>query len=334
MIIIAHTYVPCYTCDMKTRMLITGASGFIGRNLFEYFSKKEGLEVFGAHKSRPLLPQDHAYEADLTREDVARNLLTEVKPQILIHAAASTAGFREFKKSEGAFIHANVLMNMHLIALAAEYHVSRVVLLSCSLVYPAVDSVVTEEDVASFPPAHPYSGGAKVKSVMEDFARHYTQVSNGQTIYTIVRHSNIYGPYDKFHDGGHLVSSKIAEIAGAKDNGTIVVRGHGTERRDLLHVDDLVRFIDMALGRQQLGTDVWNVGYGVTFPVNEIVQKIVDVSGKRLMLTNDFTIQSAPTQPALNCQKAKNALGWTPNIKLDDGIRMTMEWYKANKHLL
>lgn len=316
---------------MKTRMLITGASGFIGRNLFEYFSQKENMEVFGTYKSRQCVSSNRMYYGDLTREEIARNLFKETKPHVLIHAAASTAGFQDFKKNEGAFIHGNVVMNIHVIALASEYNVQQVVLLGCSLVYPSIDISVGEGDTMLLPLEHPYSGGAKVKAAMEGFAYHYAHASGGRTTYTIVRHSNIYGPHDKFHGGGHLVASKIAEIVNANDGDVISIRGRGIERRDLLHVDDLTRFIDVVLCADNPRTDVWNVGYGSTLPVNDVVQIIIRASGKHLGFANDISINSAPTQPALNCQKAKSVLGWEPKINLEDGLRMTMEWYKANK---
>lgn len=319
---------------MKTRILITGASGFIGRNLFNYFSQKENMEVFGTYKSRPCVSSNHMYYGDLTREEVVRNLFKETKPQVLIHAAAATAGFQEFKKNEGAFIHDNVVMNMHLIALAPEYGVRHVVLLGCSLVYPSVDARIREADTSIFPLEHPYSGGAKVKIVMEDFAHTYARLSNGRTAYIIIRHSNIYGPYDKFHAGGHLVASKIAEVVNTNDGDIITIRGGGEERRDLLHIDDLIRFIDVVLRENNQRTDVWNVGCGHSYSVNEIVQRIVSVSGKQLTITNDLAIKSAPTQPALNFQKAKSVFHWTPRISLDEGICATMDWYRANKHLL
>lgn len=317
---------------MKQRLLITGASGFIGRNLFEYFSKKEDGEVFGTYKSRLSVPSSRMYCVDLTQEDAARGLFEEIKPDVLIHAAAATVGFHEFKKNEGTFIHANVLMNTNIIALATEYAVRHVVLLGCSLAYPSRDSTVREEDAVVLSLDHPYKGGATVKSVMEDLAFQYARMNGGNTIYTIIRHSNIYGPYDKFDGRGHMVASKIPEVVNAKDGETIIVRGHGTERRDLLHIDDLVQFIDSALRNSNPRTDVWNVGYGFSFSVNEIVKKIVDVSGKQLTILNDNFIISAPTQSVLDCQKAKSAFDWEPKIKLEDGLRMTMEWYKANKN--
>lgn len=319
---------------MKTRMLITGASGFIGRNLFEYFSQKENMEVFGIYKSRPCVSSNHMYYGNLTREEVVRNLFKEVKPHVLIHAAAATVGYREFKKNEGVFIHDNVMMNTNVIALAAEYAIPHAMLFGCAFVYPTVDRIVKEENAIEVPLDHPYHGGAKVKSVMEDLAHTYARLSGGRTVYTVIRHSNIYGPYDKFAGGGHVIAAKIAEVVNAPDSGIITVRGAGWEKRDLLHVDDLTRFIDLALSRDVLQTDVWNVGYGKSFSVNDIVQEIVAASGKRLVVKNDLSIPLTPTQPALTCQKAKNAFDWEPKIKLEEGLRMTMEWYKANKNLM
>lgn len=320
---------------MKTCVLITGASGFIGRNLFEYFSKKDATEVFGAYRTRSFPINGKLYYGNLVREEVARSLLKEVQPDVLIHAAAATAGFQDFKQREAQFIHDNIVMNAHIIALAAKYKVPHVILLGCSLVYPSIDSIVAEDDVQMTKPLEdPYSGGAKVKCIMEDLAWQYGNLSGGRTAYTIIRHSNIYGPYDKFKGGGHLIAAKIAEAVDAHDGDTICVRGPGTERRDALHIDDFLCFVDAAISQRAPRTGAWNVGYGSAYSVNEIVRKIADMSGKKLTLVNDFSANSAPTQPALNCQKAKSIFGWRPKIKLNDGLQMTMEWYKANKRLL
>ncbi|MEK7173779.1 MAG: NAD(P)-dependent oxidoreductase [Patescibacteria group bacterium] len=319
---------------MKTRMLVTGASGFIGRNLFEYFSQKEEVEVFGTYRTRSFPTLGHLYYGNLVREDVVRMLLKEVKPQVLIHAAAATAGFQDFKQKETAFIHDNIIMNTHVIALAAEYGVEHVVLLSCSLVYPSMDVCVAECDDALKPVEHPYAGGAKVKRIMEDLAWQYAHLSGGRTVYTMVRHSNIYGPYDKFKGGGHLIAGKIAEVANAKIGDTVSVRGPGTELRDVLHIDDLLHFVDIALLKDMLRTYVWNVGYGRSFSVNDIVRMIISLSGKQLIICNDTSVSGAPTQPALNCTKAKQKLGWEPKVSILQGLGMTMDWYKANKHIL
>ncbi len=320
---------------MKTRMLITGASGFIGRNLFEYFSKKDGVELFGTYKSRRIAPLNHTYYGDLTREEAVRNLLKEIKPHVLIHAAAATTGFQDFKQRESKFIHDNIVMNTHIIALAAEYNVPHVVLLGCALVYPSQNIVVIESDDQLMTSLeHPYSGGAKVKRVMEDLAWQYAHLSGGKTAYTLIRHSNIYGPYDKFKGGGHLIAGKIAEVANAKIGDTVSVRGPGTELRDVLHIDDLLHFVDIALLKDMLRTYVWNVGYGRSFSVNDIVRMIISLSGKQLIICNDTSVSGAPTQPALNCTKAKQKLGWEPKVSILQGLGMTMDWYKANKHLL
>mgnify|MGYP005994736657 FL=1 len=91
-----------------------------------------------------------------------------------------------------------------------------------------------------------------------------------------------------------------------------------------------MEFIDKAIKNQQNMYELYNVGYGSSFSVKEIVQKIIKISGKDITIKFDLTKPSINTKLALISKKAKNQLGWEANNSLEEGITKTINWYKKN----
>lgn len=310
------------------KILITGASGFIGRNIFEHLSLRDDLKVYGTYRSQCVNPD--LLQIDLTHGEHTLDLLSRVKPDILIHAAALTAGGAEVKKNPEAYLADNVIMNMHLISAAHKIEIPQCIFLGCAVAYPPEDRLVKEPDIDyDGRNTHPrYRSFAAVKVTMEQFCRAYAEF--GKTHFIVIRHSNMYGPYDKFSGGGHFFSTMLAEIDKHENGGTIRM-GPGTERRDLMHISDLLRLIEIIVDHQTFSFEVCNAGLGISYSLREIADKMVMISGKQITLIQDASGSSLPTQPALDSTRAYLRFGWSPRISLDEGIKMTMEWLKRNK---
>jgi GDP-L-fucose synthase len=176
---------------------------------------------------------------------------------------------------------------------------------------------------------HPkYFMGARMKVFFENLCKFYSSL--GDTKYTAIRHTNVYGPYDKFDlKRGHVLSATVEKVMTATDK--IVVWGQGQERRDFLYITDLIGFIEQALEKQESGFDLFNVSFGKTYSIKELAQKIVDLSGKKLSIDYDLTKSSIDTVISINNSKARRILGWRPAIDIDAGIRQTIDWYLKNK---
>ncbi len=102
------------------------------------------------------------------------------------------------------------------------------------------------------------------------------------------------------------------------------------KERDLLHIDDLARFIDLAIEKQPEKYRLYNCGYGSAISIKDLVHKIVKHSGKNLAIEHDLSQPTIKTSLYLDCSLAETELGWKPEVDLDTGIQKTLAWWEEN----
>jgi nucleoside-diphosphate-sugar epimerase len=140
----------------------------------------------------------------------------------------------------------------------------------------------------------------------------------------------MYGPYDKYDlEKSHVFGATITKVMTSED-GKVNVWGTGEEKRDLLYVEDLVDFIDVAINKQTTPYELVNVGLGEGIKIKDLVYKIVKHSERDLEIIHDLTKPTVPTSLYLDCSYAKKLFGWGPKHTLDEGIKKTINWYKNN----
>lgn len=320
----------------KTRVLITGASGFIGGNLFEELSKKEGLGVIGAFcnsfsifRDRWWVSDELLLKADLINKADAFRVTEGV--DVVIHAAAISAGAKYIVEDPG-FLLDNTTINTNILQAAYANNVKHFIFLSCSVLYPMDLGRPVKEGDVDYSRIHPkYHAGAWVKIYGEKLCEFYA--ARGRTRFTVIRHSNIFGPHDKFDlDRSHVLGATVAKVMMAKDGGEIVIWGDGKGQRDFLHVNDLTRFIEKVIN-PEWRFEIFNVGMGQAISVRELTAKIVAASGKDLAMRHDSAKPSiGGINLAMDINKSKQVLGWAPLVDLDDGIGRTLDWYRSNYH--
>lgn len=316
---------------MKKKILICGSTGFIGRNIAGRLSKRDDLEVYGTYyKSKPFSdPTVQMVHANLTD---SRDVNRVVKDKdIIIQAAATTSGAKDIVTRPYCHVTDNAVMNSLIFRSAYEHNVSHVVFFSCTVIYRSSETPVKETDFSANLEIHPrYFGVGWTKIYTEKMCEFYSRIGN--TKYTVLRHSNIYGPYDKFDlERAHVFGATMTKVMTAEDGGKVVVWGNGEEERDLLYVSDLVDFVDLTIDRQNFKFKIYNVGYGSAISVGDLVKKHIAYSNKELKIEYDLTKPSIKTKLCLDITKAKNSMGWHPKVSLDEGIQRTMEWYRLNR---
>jgi GDP-L-fucose synthase len=197
------------------------------------------------------------------------------------------------------------------------------------VMYQSNESPVKETDFDANQALHPsYFGVGWTKVYSEKMCEFYSRI--GPAKYTVIRHSNIYGPYDKFDlERSHVFGATMTKVMTARGD-KIAVWGSGEEERDLLFVSDLVDFVELAMDKQTPKFGLYNVGYGSSISISNLVKKIITHSGRDIKVEHDLSKPTIKTKLYLDTTTAKNDLGWSPKVSLDEGIRKTMEWYKWN----
>lgn len=313
-----------------SRIAILGATGFIGRNLACAFADDPAYAVVGVRHRRPAWdhPRVAWIHADLTNEaDVTRALSGA---DIVVHAAAATAGAGANVADPLALVVDNQVMNARVFAAAHRLGVKHMVWFSCSIMYASSAEPRRETDYDPSVPLHPaYRGAGATKVYFERMAEWYAGL--GKTKFTALRHSNVYGPHDKYDLGrSHFFGATVTKVLTARD-GRIELWGAGTEGRDMIHVDDLVAAVRAAIARQTGAFGLYNIGAGEAVRVGEIAQRIVRASGRKLDVAYDATKPSIPVTIALDCARARDELGWRPAIGLDEGIARTLDWWRIHR---
>ena len=317
----------------KQKILVCGATGFIGRNMAESFVNDDNFEVYGTYlDSEPLKNSKiRMVKADLTNRDDVNRVVEGM--DIIVQAAATTSGAKDIVTKPYYHVTDNAIINALIFRAAYDHKVSHVVFFSCTTMYQPGDSPVKETDFDANKEIYPsYFGGAWTKVYHEKMCEFYSRI--GQAKYTVIRHSNIYGPYDKYDlEKSHVFGATITKVMAAKEGSKIVVWGEGKEERDLLYISDLVDFVKLAIAKQSSKFELLNAGYGSSISISDLVNKIIEYSGKNLKVEYDLTKPTIKTKLCLDITKAKNSLGWSPEISLEDGIKKTLAWYKANIEL-
>ncbi len=299
----------------ETSVVLTGAAGFIGRNLAEVLAEEvpevrvvcvDRGRVEGAAESRAV---------DLAEGDAVSALLTQVRPTAVFHLAGvpASAGWE-------ALYAANVLTTIRLLeAVEAEATGCRVVVPGSAAEYgrvPADRLPVTEDEVLR--PVTPY-GVAKAWQTRVALSF----VSRGVDV-VVGRMFNLLGPGTP----ASLLAGAMAEqlraiLAGSEPRQLRV--GNLSARRDLLDVADAGRGL-VALWRSGRSGDVYNICSGVSTPVAEVVTRMVELSGTRArIVVEPGRFREGDVDESVGCpDRIAEATGWRPRVSLDDALRRTL----------
>ena len=321
-------------------ILVCGATGFIGRNILEHLAKSGGDNITAVcfntppveiTQSNKFLENVKWVKADLRHDQEVRALVQNA--DAIIQAAATTSGSKDIVNSPFLHVTDNAVMNSLIFRAAHEYRVKHVIFFSCTVMYPSGDTPLKEADFNANQEMHShYFGVGWTKVYLEKQAEFFSRL--GHTSYTIFRHSNIYGPYDKYDlEKSHVFGATMTKVMTNTD-GKITVWGSGEAGRDLLYIDDLVESVALTLEKRtdskQKPFALYNIGYGQAISIKELIDKMVMASGKKIQIEHDLTKPDIKTRLCLNCDRAKKELGWEVKTSLDEGIQKTMSWYKKN----
>ncbi len=291
--------------------MVTGGAGFIGHHLVRALQTQDAdvLVIDDLSTAIPdgLSPATEVEELDISRDDVGR-AMAAWHPSIMYHLAAQVSVPRSMQDPTRD-LEVNVIGTRRVLEAARSAGVSRVVFTSSGgAIYGETASPATE----STPPA-PLSYYGAHKLLAEQYVRW-----SGMP-YSVARPSNVYGPDQPATGEGAVIA---AFASAARDGSPLVIHGDGTQRRDFLHVSDLVSALLLLGSHGQIG--IWNVSSGVTTSVLELAALVALQTGRPLRVRDGDRRPGDVTSSRLASDRIRN-LGWSTRVALADGISKMLE---------
>jgi len=312
----------------RRRVLVCGATGFIGRNLVETLSRRDDLEIHAVRFTRPAYAAEGVtwHHADLREAAQVTPLLQGM--DIVIQAAATTSGARDIVATPYIHVTDNAVMNSLLLRACFDHKVRHFLFFSCSVMYQPRETPWREEEWDASREMHVnYFGIGWTKLYIEKMCEFFSRL--GVTRHTVIRHTNVFGPHDKFDLGRSHVFGATVTKAMSSTNGAVTVWGSGEEARDLIYIDDLVRFVALAIERQTTPYEMLHASAGRTIRIRDLVARIVAASGRDLRIEHDLAGPTIKTSFALDNRRAGEVLGSQPQMPFDEGVRRTIDWWRA-----
>ncbi len=308
------------------RIVVTGAGGFIGHHLVKRL-KAKGHWVRGVDIKYPEYepsPADEFLQLDLRFYDSCAHAVTGVED--VFHLAADMGGIGYITANHASLTRNNILINSNMLEAARLANNKRYLYTSSACVYPAF--LQKEEDVTPLKesdaiPADPEKGYGWEKLFAEQLTTYFHEDFNLDV--RIVRFHNIYGPLGTYDGGKEKAPAAIMrKVAKAKSEDIVEVWGDGGQTRSFCYIDDcvegLIRIMDARYTKPiSLGTDE-------LVTINQLVDTVCKVSGKKLLIKHDLTKPQGVRGRNSDNSLLRKVLKWEPRITLEEGIQKTYPW--------
>lgn len=320
--------------EVKMKIIVTGGAGFIGSNFLYYLSNKypsyelvciDKLTYAGNLITLNGLidnPQFTFIKADICDRKSIYEIFENEKPDIIVNFAAESHVDRSIEEPS-IFLHTNIIGTSILLDACLKYGIRRFHQVSTDEVYgdlPLDKPELLFTESSPIQTSSPYSS-SKASADLLVMAYHRTY---GLPV-TISRCSNNYGPY---HFPEKLIPLMIINCL---NNKPLPVYGDGLNVRDWLYVEDHCRAIDLIIHKGNVG-DVYNVGGNNEKKNIDIVKLICKELGKsEELITYVSDRKGHDRRYAINSSKLQRELGWMPEIRFEEGIKKTINWYLDNR---
>jgi len=306
----------------KKRILVTGGAGFLGKNVVKLIEQRGPEEVF--------VPRSKNYDL-VNREDV-NQLLIDSNPDIVFHLAATVGGIGANMQNPAKYFYDNLMMGVQLMHESYKQKVKKFVAIGTICAYPKYTPIpFKEENLWDGYPEETNAPYGLAKKMLLVQSQAYRKQYGFNSIYLLP--VNLYGPEDNFDlNTSHVIPAMIRKFIEAKENRTdkVVLWGDGSPSREFLYVKDAANAIVMA-GEMYEKPEPVNIGNGHEITMKELAQKIKIISGFEGKIVWDTTKPNGQPRRCLDVSCAKKEFGFVAKTKLDEGLKMTYDWYIQNK---
>ncbi len=305
----------------STKIYIAGHRGMVGSAIWRALDAKGYTNLIGLTSK----------QLDLTNQQAVNHFFEDIKPSVVIDAAARVGGILANNNYPYPFLMENLQIQNNLINGAHNNNVEKFIFLGSSCIYPKLATQPLKEDyllTGSLEPTNEWYALAKIAGIKacEAIRKQY-----GKDFVSLMP-TNLYGPFDNFHlQTSHVLPAMLRKFHEAKINNhaPVTLWGSGTPMREFLHVDDLAQAVLFAL-EHLLPEYLYNVGTGKDVTINSLAKTIQTITEHQGDILWDNTKPDGTLRKLMDSSKM-NALGWHASYDLKAGIEHTYDWFLKNQ---
>lgn len=307
--------------ENNSKIYVAGHLGLVGSAIVR------NLEAQGYTK----IVKKELDELDLTNQLATADFFAKEKPDYVFLAAAKVGGIKANEDYQAEFIFQNLQIQNNVIHNAYLSGVKKLLFLGSSCIYPRdCPQPIKEEYFMTGPLEKTNDAYAIAKIAGIRMCRAYNKQYG--TKFIAVMPTNLYGPGDNFDlNSSHVLPALLRKFHDAKVNNAkeVVMWGTGTPKREFLHVDDLADAV-VFLMNNYAESEIVNIGAGEDLSIRELAEIIKKIIGFEGTIVNDTTKPDGTPRKLMDVSRL-HSLGWHHKISLENGIKMTYEWFLKNK---
>lgn len=314
------------------KYLVTGAAGFIAGRVNDQLLRA-GHMVTGVDNLNDAYdvrlkewrlsrlvgqPNFQFYHQDITDRSGLNAVIAREGPFDAVINLAARAGVRASVENPWSFVETNTTGTLNLLEACREFHIPKFVLASTSSIYGADAPQPTPETADSSAPLQPYAASKKAAEVMAH-AYHYL---HGLDV-TIFRYFTVYGPAGR----PDMVMFRFTQWI--REGRPVLLNGDGNQSRGFTYVDDIAR--GTIAGLKPVGYEIINLGGHEPITMNEMIARLEELTGCKANVLRKPFHKADMLSNLADVTKARNLLGWTPQVSLLDGMHRLVDWYLAER---